>query len=89
MKAITAAILIALAPCTISQAGAGEKAVYVGEGRFYDENQETAAAAILRQRNHEQTLRSQERNRYEERYERTERWEREREREMKYDLKPY
>ncbi len=58
-----------------------EKAVYVGEGRYYGQDRNSSDAAVLNQRNHEETLRQQERNRNEERYERAERREREYERE--------
>lgn len=87
MKIFTTGILVAMALGAVSESGAGERALYVGEGRFYGKDQGTTDSAILRQRNHEQTLRAQERNRQEERYERDERREREFEREMKYDLK--
>lgn len=60
---------------------AADKAIYVGEGRYYGEDQTSSDTAVLRQRNQEQTDRRQDRDRIEEHYERSERRERAYERE--------
>lgn len=78
-------LLIMLTLAVPILAHATEKAVYVGEGRYYGQERDSVDSAILNQRNHEQTLLQQERNRNEERYERAERREREYQRERYED----
>ena len=59
---------------------AGEKAVYVGEGRYVCEA-DSVDCAVLKQRNQEQARRLQERHEDEQRYDREERREAEYQRE--------
>lgn len=80
MKTVMTGLFIVIS-LSVAAVQAGEKAVYVGEGRFVGQDKDSSDTAVLRQRNQEQTLRAQERNRNEERYERTERREREYDRE--------
>lgn len=61
-------------------AHAGEKPVYVGEGRYVCESR-SVDCAVLKQRNAEQTHRKQERDEYERRYEGEERRKADRQRE--------
>lgn len=65
-------------------AQAGEKAVYVGGGRYACDSDSTDCA-VLKQRNEEQTRRVQERYENERRYEREERREAEYQREYETD----
>lgn len=64
MKITQLLILLTLAiPITAS----GDKAVYVGEGRYVGQDRTSSDTAVLRQRNQEQTERRQDRQRDESR----------------------
>lgn len=79
--------LMCIMPLT---AQAGEKATYVGEGR-YSCSSDSVDCAVLRQRNNELSIRQQERQETERRYERAERREREyeRDRQQYYESNRY
>lgn len=80
-KFITLSFLICLTPVI---GHAGERATYVGEGR-YSCSSDSVDCAVLRQRNNEISTRQQERLEAEQRYERYERRERQYERDYEYD----
>lgn len=86
-SALALAFLICFVPLT---AQAGEKAIYVGEGR-YSCSSDSVDCAVIKQRNNEFSIRQQERREREERYERAERREREydRDRQQYYESTRY
>jgi hypothetical protein len=70
----------------VMSAHAGEKAIYVGEGR-YACGVDSVDCAVLKQRNQEQTRRTQERDKEDQRNEQVDRQEREYKRE--YESRKY
>ncbi|PTR09938.1 hypothetical protein C8R32_10224 [Nitrosospira sp. Nsp5] len=75
---------LALAAMPVT-AQVGEKATYVGEGRYVGDDRTSSDTAVIRQRNQEQTERRQDRDRSEQRYQESERRERAYERESSSD----
>jgi len=84
------ALLVSFTCITSITAQAGEKATYVGEGR-YSCSSDSVDCAVLKQRNNELSIRQQERRENERRYERAEQREREydRERQQYYETNRY
>jgi hypothetical protein len=83
-------LLFSLALALSINAQAGEKASYVGDGRYVSEGK-SVDDAVLRQRNNEYSERERDRQDNERRYERSERREREYDRESQqdYESNPY
>ena len=77
-------LLLSLALVLPIAAQAGEKATYVGGGRYVGEGK-SADDAVLRQRNNEYSERERDRQDNERRYERSERRERDNDRESQQD----